>query len=217
MSLTYCPCICFSFHLFSISRFSLFWYSFGYFASSTFTVSFSPTFPSNTFSEFLTYQLKLFSSPQTQASQLMSPLPESFPLLPWYIYSCSTTSAVQLLLGTLRSNDADGNENVKKNNRFYKQNINFARASRFFVHFFARFCTTRTWKCIISRFMEDVNKQRQNFISLSVLGCGPKEFNSSRVRLHLTKYVGRNNCDKDWKNANSLFKRRSHCRRVIWS
>ena len=72
--------------------------SFGYFASSTFTVLFSPTFPSNTFSEFLTYQLILFSSPQTQASQLMSPLPESFPLLPWYIYSCSTTTAVQLLI-----------------------------------------------------------------------------------------------------------------------
>ena len=32
----------------------------------------------------------------------------------------------------------------KKNNRFSKQNINFARASRFFVHFFSRFCTTTT-------------------------------------------------------------------------
>ena len=49
------------------------------------------------------------------------------------------------LLGTLRSNDADGKKNVKKkNNRFYKQNNNFARASRFFVHFFACFCTTTT-------------------------------------------------------------------------
>ena len=40
-------------------------------------------------------------------------------------------------LGTLRSNDADGNENVKTwNNRFHKQNNNFARTSHFFVHFF---------------------------------------------------------------------------------
>ena len=31
-------------------------------------------------------------------------------------------------IGTLRSNDADGNENVKKNNRVYKQNNNFAPA-----------------------------------------------------------------------------------------
>ena len=32
----------------------------------------------------------------------------------------------------------------QKNNRFYKENNNFARAPRFFVHFFARFCTTTT-------------------------------------------------------------------------
>ena len=34
--------------------------------------------------------------------------------------------AFQRTLGTLRSNDADGNEKVKKNNRFNKQNNNFA-------------------------------------------------------------------------------------------
>ena len=45
----------------------------------------------------------------------------------------------------------------QKNNRLYKQNNNFARASPFFVHFFARFCTTTTWKCRISRSPE--NKQ----------------------------------------------------------
>ena len=58
----------------------------------------------------------------------------------------------------------------KKRNRFYKKNNNFARASRFFVHFFARFCTTTTWKCLISRFMEYVNKQQRDFTSLSKLG-----------------------------------------------
>ena len=34
-------------------------------------------------------------------------------------------------IGTLRSNDADGNENVKKNNWFNKQNNNFARDHAF--------------------------------------------------------------------------------------
>ena len=42
------------------------------------------------------------------------------------------------------------------NNRFYKQNSNFACAPRFFVHFLARLCTTTTWKCLISRFVGDV-------------------------------------------------------------
>ena len=36
-------------------------------------------------------------------------------------------------------------------------------------------------------FMEDVNKQRRNFISLSELGYGPLKFSFRRVRLHLTK------------------------------
>ena len=31
------------------------------------------------------------------------------------------------------------------------------------------------------------------------------------------KVSGGNNSDKDWKNANSLFKRRSQCRRVVGS
>ena len=44
------------------------------------------------------------------------------------------------MIGSLRNDDDDdGNENGKKSNRFNwdKQNNNFARASRLFVHFFA--------------------------------------------------------------------------------
>ena len=47
------------------------------------------------------------------------------------------------LVVTLRSNDADDIENVKKNNRFNKQNNNFARASLLFVHFFPVFARLR--------------------------------------------------------------------------
>ena len=39
-----------------------------------------------------------------------------------------------------------------------------------FCIFLSCFCTTSTWKCLISRFKEDVNKQRRNFISLSASG-----------------------------------------------
>ena len=45
--------------------------------------------------------------------------------------------------------------------------------------------------------MENVNKQRRNFISLSELEYGPLEFIFWRVRVHLIKLVGRNNRDKD--------------------
>ena len=42
-----------------------------------------------------------------------------------------------LLLASLSNDDGDGNKNGKKSNRFHRQNNNFARASRLFVHFSA--------------------------------------------------------------------------------
>ena len=56
-----------------------------------------------------------------------------------------------------------------------------------FLYIFFPFCTTTTWKCLISRFMEDVNNQRRNFISLSELEFGPLKFSFRRVRLQSTK------------------------------
>ena len=41
------------------------------------------------------------------------------------------------ILGSLRNDDGDGNENGKKAIGLEKQNNNFARSSRFFVHFSA--------------------------------------------------------------------------------
>ena len=43
------------------------------------------------------------------------------------------------IVGNLRSNDVDGNKNVKKTIGLISPNNNFARASRFFVHFFPDF------------------------------------------------------------------------------
>ena len=94
----------FSFHLFSISLFSPFLYSFGFFVSPTFIVPFSPTFLSNTSLEFVTYQLDLFSSPLTQVSQLMSPLPPFFLyryILAVSLLGCSSSFYVITFLVTL--------------------------------------------------------------------------------------------------------------------
>ena len=119
-------------------------------------------------------------------------------------------------LGTLRIQRRGRQRERQKNNRFNKQNNNFARASHFVCAFLSRLCTTATWKYVISRFMEDVKKQRRNSIPLFELGYGRLKFSFRRVRLHLTKYVGRNNRYKDWKNANSLFKRRSFLPSLRW-
>ena len=58
-----------------------------------------------------------------------------------------------------------------KNDRFNEQYNDFACASHFCT-FLSCFCTTTTWKCPILRSLENVNKQQQNFISLSELKYG---------------------------------------------
>ena len=56
-------------------------------------------------------------------------------------------------------------QECQKSNRFNNQNNNFAFASHFLY-------TTTMWKCLISRFTEEVYKRQQNFLSLSELGYG---------------------------------------------
>ena len=55
-----------------------------------------------------------------------------------------------------------------------------------FWTFLCRHYTTKTWKCLLSRFMENVNKRRRNFFSLSKLESGPQEINSKEIRPHST-------------------------------
>ena len=103
----------------------------------------------------------------------------------------------------------DGDENERKSNRLNRQNKKAARTSRFFfqLHFFA----------VTTRFRTFYGGRKQvttKFFSLSELECGCQEFGSKRVRLHLTKNASWNNPDRDWKNANSLFKWRFRCRRL---
>ena len=52
-------------------------------------------------------------------------------------FSSNIWRLCQERLGSLNNDDGDGNENGKKAIGLDKQNINFAHASRFFVHFFA--------------------------------------------------------------------------------
>ena len=41
-------------------------------------------------------------------------------------------------------------------------------------------CTTSTWKGLISRFIQDVNKRRRIFLSLPRLKCSPQEVHSTK-------------------------------------
>ena len=72
----------------------------------------------------------------------------------------------------LRSNEGDDNGNTTKAIGLIKKNNNFARASRFFVHFFAITARLRCENALILRCAEEVHKRRRSFLPLSELGYG---------------------------------------------
>ena len=49
----------------------------------------------------------------------------------------------------------------------------------FIFAFLCHFCTTRTWRCLILRFMDNVNQQRQNLFFFSLLNLDMVPRNST--------------------------------------
>ena len=90
------------------------------------------------------------------------------------------------IIWTLRSNDADGNGNVNKTIGLMSKTTT-SHVHHTFLYISVPFLLDYDMKLPISRFLEDVNKQRRNFISLSGPGYGRLKFSFRRVRLHLTK------------------------------
>ena len=88
--------------------------------------------------------------------------------------------------GQFSNDDGDSNENVKKVIGLHSKQKTTLHVHHSFCTFLCRHCTTTTWKCVIFRFMEVVNKRRWIFLSLSKLECGPQKINSREIRLHLT-------------------------------
>ena len=63
-------------------------------------------------------------------------------------------------------------ESKKSNSLIGKTKQQLCTCITLFCIFLCRHCLTSTWKCLISRFVKDVNKQWQNFLSLYELGYG---------------------------------------------
>ena len=71
-----------------------------------------------------------------------------------------------LVSGSFSNDDGDGSENVKKP-------IGLDLAKLLCCAFLCRHCTTTAWKSLIWLFMEDGNKRKRIFLSLSKVECGP--------------------------------------------
>ena len=94
-------------------------------------------------------------------------------------------------LGSLSNDDGDDNENGKK----VKQQR--CTCITLFCTFLCRQCTTTVWKCLISRFVENVNTRQRLY---SIL-----EFNSRKNWQYLTSWTRSNKRDKVWSSVNSPF------------
>ena len=100
------------------------------------------------------------------------------------------------------SNDhATASTTAKNNSALYKQ---LRKCITLFCTFLCRHCTTTTWKCLISRFVEDVNTRQWLSFSFPELWCSLLEFNSRKISRCLTKWTRWNNAIK-FETARILF------------
>ena len=74
----------------------------------------------------------------------------------------------------------------QKSNRFRLAKQQLCTCITLFCTFLCRRCTTTTWNCLISRFVEDGSKRQQLSFSFPELWRSPLEFNSNQICQHLT-------------------------------
>ena len=70
-----------------------------------------------------------------------------------------------------------------------------------FCTFLSRRCTNTTWKCLFSRFVEDVNTIQRLSLSFPELRYSILEFNSGKNCQQLANWRRRNKRDKVWSSA----------------
>ena len=75
-----------------------------------------------------------------------------------------------------------------------------------FCTFLSRRCTTTTWKCLISRFVEDGNTGQQLSFSFLELWHSPSELNSQKIADICTNWTRWNKRDQVWGSTNSRFR-----------
>ena len=75
----------------------------------------------------------------------------------------------------------------QKSNKFRLAKQQLFTCITLFCTFLCRHCTTTTWKCVISRFVEDVNTRQQLYFSFPALWYSFLQFNSRENCQHLIK------------------------------
>ena len=106
------------------------------------------------------------------------------------------SSPVLLRKFTIKIRTATATRTQRKSNRIRLTKQQLSTWITLFCTFLCRRCTTMTWNCLISRFEEDVNTRRPPSFSFPEPRYSPLEFNSRKIRQHLTKWTRWNKRDK---------------------
>ena len=126
---------------------------------------------------------------------------------------------VDATLGSLSNDDSDGNENGKKKSNWFrltKQRL--CTCITLFCTFLSRRCTTTTWKCLISRFVEGGNTRKRVSFSFPELWYSLLEFSSRKSCQHLRNWTRWTKRETVWSGATLLLKWRfRRCRRCCLS
>ena len=118
-------------------------------------------------------------------------------------------------LRSLSNDDGDVNENGKKAKGLDWHN-NICTCITLFCAFLFCYYTTTTWKCLISRFEEDVKTQDNDFLTLFLNFVTVfQNSNGWKNCQHLTNWTRRNKYYKVCSSATSLFKRHFLNRRCL--
>ena len=97
-----------------------------------------------------------------------------------------------------------------KNNVFRLAKQQLCSCIMLFCTFICHCCMITMWKCLNSRFVENVNTRRWLSFSFPELWYSLLEFNSTKICQHLMSWMSWNKCDKVWSRVNSFFKWRFH-------
>ena len=87
--------------------------------------------------------------------------------------SCASTWSLRI------SNDKTATKNFNKTIGWISTITTLHVHHAFIFAFLCHFCTTTTWRCLILRFMDNVNKQRRNLFFFSLLNLDMVSWNST--------------------------------------
>ena len=118
-----------------------------------------------------------------------------------YTSACAYAYTCALVKNRLKQRRRRRQRERRKSNRFRLAKQQLCTCITLFCTFLCRHCTTTTWKCLISRFVENTNTWQQLYFSFAKLWYSLLEFNSRKNCKHLTNWTRWNKRDKVWSSA----------------